>query len=135
MIVLDSSAAVDYLVRHRSQGDWVADQLLADGDLHAPHLIDVEVVAALRTLVSHGDIAPERGALALESLLGLDVARYPHLPFARRMWSLRDNHSASDAAFIALAEALDAPLVTTDVHLARVPNLPVSVRVPPDPIP
>ena len=131
MIVLDSSAAVDYLVRHRDQGDWVADQLHADGDLHAPHLIDVEVVAALRALVSHGAISPERGARALESLLGLDLARYPHLPFARRMWSLSANHSAADAVFIALAQALDAPLVTTNAHLAQAPNLPVQVRVPP----
>jgi predicted nucleic acid-binding protein len=131
VIVLDSSAAVDYLVRLRDQGDWVADQLLAGDDLHAPHVLDVEVVGALRTLVSHRELDPARGARALEALNDLDIARYPHLPFTRRMWSLRENHSAADAAFIALAQALDATLLTTDGRLARAPNLPVPVLAPP----
>jgi predicted nucleic acid-binding protein len=122
VIVLDSSAAVDYLVDHRRQGAWVGSHLLEDDDLHAPHVLDIEVVGALRRLVAAREISRARAERALVFLADLDVARYPHLPLIARMWSLRRNLSSSDAAFVALAEELGARLVTTDGRLGRAPG-------------
>jgi predicted nucleic acid-binding protein len=129
LIVLDSSAAVDYLAR-RAPGDWVAEQIFAEPTLHAPHVLDVEVVSALRRLVRTASIAEATAAAALARLLQLDVTRYPHLPLIPRMWELRAVASASDAAFVALAESLDAVLVTTDARLARTHGLRVEILAP-----
>jgi predicted nucleic acid-binding protein len=129
VIVLDTSAAVDYLVR-LGEGDWVEERLEADPDLHAPHIIDVEVVGALRRLVRHGDLSAKRAEQALRDLLALDLARYSHRPFLGRMWELRENLTASDAIFIALAEALSADLVTTDRGLASAPEIGVRILTP-----
>ena len=131
MIVLDSSAAVDYLVA-LDPGAWVEEQLLAADEVHAPHLIDVEVPNALRRRVHARLLTVSRAEQALTDLADLDMTRYPHLPFLGRMWELRHNLSASDAVFGALAEALGAPLVTTDRTLARVPGLRAPVAVPPE---
>lgn len=129
MIVLDSSAAVDYLVV-RGPGEWVEERLLEAGEAHAPHLLDVEVANALRRLVRVGSVSNARARDALDDLMDLELTRYPHLPFLERMWELRDNLSASDAAFVALAEALGAPLVTTDASLTRVPRLRARILAP-----
>jgi predicted nucleic acid-binding protein len=129
VIVLDSAAAVDYLAR-LGPGDWVAEQILADPDLHAPHLIDVEVIGALRRLVSAGALVAARARRALEDLRDLDVVRYGHLPFLERMWQLRAHVTMSDAAFVALAEALGATLVTTDRKLAGAHGLRSTVLAP-----
>ena len=129
MIVLDSSAAVDYLVRLRS-GDWVAEQILRDDDLHAPHLFDVEVVNVLRRLARSHLVPVRECREAVEDLLALDLARYPHGPFLARIWELRNGLTAYDAAFVALSEALEATLVTTDVRLARTARRFVRVAVP-----
>jgi predicted nucleic acid-binding protein len=129
VIVLDSSAAVDFLVSgHR--GEWVAGQLEAVDEAHAPHVLDVEVVAALRTLVSHGTLSPELAGHALEDLEQMNVIRYPHVPLLPKMWELRDNLSAADAAFVVLAEALALPLVTTDLRLVGAPGLGIEIRTP-----
>jgi predicted nucleic acid-binding protein len=129
VIVLDSSAAVDYLAR-LAPGDWVAERLLADPDLHAPHVLDVEVVAALRKLVGRGLVSDAGARQALDDLVELDVARYSHVPFLDRIWGLRASISASDAAFVALAEALGARVITTDLRLARAPGLRIDVEAP-----
>lgn len=130
MIVVDSSATVDFLLT-RERGSWVEEQLQASDEIGAPHLLDVEVVGALRRLARNGEISGRRAEQALGALVDLDLTRYPHLPFVDAMWSLRENLSAYDAAFVALAEALGATLVTTDLRLARAPNLPVAVLAPP----
>ena len=117
MIVLDSSAAVDYLAGYEPQATWVAAQLTGQ-EAHAPHLLDVEVVGALRRRVLSSQLARARADLALSDLLGLRLVRYPHTPFLRRAWSLRTNLTVADGVFVALAEALDAPLVTTDGRIA-----------------
>ena len=121
MIVLDSSAAVDYLVGHRRQAEWVRALLVENDDIHVPHVLDVEVVGAIARLARTGAISVALAEEALFDLSHLDVSRYPHLLLLPRMWALRENVTAHDAAFVALAETLEAPLVTTDQRLAKAP--------------
>ena len=124
MIVLDSSAAVDHLARTRpEQALWVDERVLGADSLHAPHIVDVEVLGVLRRLVARGAITDERADVARTALAELDLLRYPHVDFLERMWELRANLTAADAAFVALAEALDAELVTTDRALSRTPGV------------
>ncbi len=86
--------------------------------LHAPHLIDVEVAQVLRRYAANGEINSERGRMALADLADLPLRRYPHDFLLPRIWDLRNNLTAYDATYVALAEALDAPLLTRDTHLA-----------------
>lgn len=114
-IVVDCSAVVNALT--------VRDGLASSGQLsrnrlHAPHLIDFEVVSALRRL-SRGALAPNLSREALELWRELDVSRHPARAIVPRMWELRHDFSAYDAAYVALAEALDAPLLTADRRMAR----------------
>jgi len=97
---------------------------LADPDqaIHAPHLLGVEVAQVVRRYLQQGDLVLDRGEAALSDLADLDIVRHPHEPLLARMWRLRDNLTAYDAAYVALAEALDAPLVTLDARLARSPG-------------
>ena len=87
--------------------------------LHAPHLVDLEVAHVLRRFVREGDIDATRGTQALEALRALDLARYAHDVHLPRIWQLREAVTAYDAAYLALAEALAAPLLTLDARLAR----------------
>ena len=89
---------------------------------HAPHLLDVEVSQALRRLVRAGDIRADRAHEALHDLIDLDIRRHPHTHFLGRAWELRDNVTAYDAMYIALAEAIDAPLITCDAPLSGAPG-------------
>jgi predicted nucleic acid-binding protein len=119
VIVLDASAAVELVTAGRAAAA-VWDRILRDDEtLHAPHLLDVEVTQALRRFHRAGDLDADRGREALEDLRALPVTRYPHEPLLLRLWELRASVSAYDAVYIALAEALDAPLVTLDSRLAR----------------
>ena len=88
--------------------------------LSAPHLLDAEVAQVLRRYVRTSVITPQRGAEALQDLADMPLERYPHYPFLERIWQLRDNLTAYDAAYLALAEALDATLLTRDQALASV---------------
>jgi predicted nucleic acid-binding protein len=90
--------------------------------LHAPHLLDVEAAQVIRRYAANGDIDDERGRLALDDLADFPLRRYPHDVLLPRIWSLRNNLTAYDAAYIALAEALDAPLLTRDRRLAAIPG-------------
>lgn len=94
-----------------------ARPLEADGDLHAPHLIDVEATHALRRMVRRGELAASRAEGMREDLREVTLMRYPHVGLLDRMWELRENLTAYDAAFVALSEALEAPLVTADARL------------------
>jgi predicted nucleic acid-binding protein len=128
VIVLDASAAVG-LVVGGEHGDWV-EGIVAGEDVHAPHLLDLEVANVLRGLVRAGVLAERRALLALEDLTVLAVHRYSHVPFLGRIWALRRNLSAYDAAYVALAEALGAPLVTTDARHGSAPTVRTTVLSP-----
>lgn len=119
MIVVDSSALADHLAR-RPEAEWVERQLDASGwRLHAPHLLDIEVASAFRRLSAVGELAPDVVSTLLDLLVVFPLSRYPHSQLLDRIWSLRATLSAQDASYVALAEALDAPLLTTDRRLAR----------------
>jgi predicted nucleic acid-binding protein len=118
LIVVDASAVIEVLLG-TSAASRVAERFFAEREtLHAPHLLDVEIAQVLRRFALAGAFGSERGAQALEDLADFPIARYPHQPFLFRIWELRHNVTAYDAAYLALAEALAAPLVTRDAKLA-----------------
>jgi predicted nucleic acid-binding protein len=90
--------------------------------LHAPYLLDVEVAQVLRRYAANGEIDGERGGTALADLADFPLHRYAHDFLLQRVWDLRNNLTAYDAIYIALAEALDAPLLTCDRRLATAPG-------------
>ncbi|MDQ3579026.1 MAG: type II toxin-antitoxin system VapC family toxin [Actinomycetota bacterium] len=117
--MLDASVLVEFL-RWSPVGQNVAGRLLSDGsNAHAPHLAAVEVLSAFRSLVVRADVSAERGRLAIDDLMNLPVTRHPAEPLLPRIWDLRGSLTAYDATYVALAEALDAPLLTADRRLAR----------------
>jgi predicted nucleic acid-binding protein len=122
MLVIDASAATELLLA-RPSAEAIAAHISERGpDLHAPHLIDIEILSAVRSLVASSEAAVERGEEAIADLLDLPLARYPHDILLPRIWELRESFSSYDAAYVALAEALSAggvPLLTTDGRLAR----------------
>jgi predicted nucleic acid-binding protein len=118
VIVVDASALLEALLR-TSAAPAVEDRLFAPGQtLHAPHLLDVEAAQVIRRYAAQGDIDAERGRMALADLADFPLRRYPHDFLLPRIWDLRNNLTAYDAAYVALAEALDAPLLTRDRRLA-----------------
>jgi predicted nucleic acid-binding protein len=122
VIVLDASAAVDHVLR-RDAFERIAARLEAPGEnIHAPHLIDLEVAGVLRRLVLQRAASVARARAGLHDFAALAIARYPATALLERIWELRANLTVFDAAYIALAEALEAPLVTTDARLARAPG-------------
>jgi predicted nucleic acid-binding protein len=127
MIVVDASAMIEVLLRTPAAAA-VDARLFEPGEtLHAPHLLDVEVAQVIRRYVANGDIDANRGREALDDLADLRLRRYPHDLLLPRIWELRHNLTAYDAAYVALAEALDAPLLTRDRRLAAAAG--VSARV------
>lgn len=119
MIVLDASAAVELVLRTPLSERIASRALQPAEELHAPHLIDVEVAQVLRRLAQSTELAPARAALALADFGDLAIERHAHGALLRRVWSLRAVMSAYDAAYVALAEALASPLLTCDGRLAR----------------
>jgi predicted nucleic acid-binding protein len=129
VIVVDASAVLELLLRGPV---WrqVAARIGGDEDLHAPHLLDLEVAQVLRRHAQAGAIDDERGREALGDFADLDVARHPHDLFLPRIWELRSRVTAYDAAYLALAEALAAPLLTLDHRLARAGGHRAHVEIP-----
>jgi predicted nucleic acid-binding protein len=120
MIVLDASAAVDWLLQTPS-GQRIESRIYSRNEtLHAPHLLDLEVTQVLRRLVRQGVVPVHRADEAVRDLLDLRITRYPAFVLLPRIWQLRHNFSAYDAAYIVLAETLGAALVTRDGRLASV---------------
>jgi predicted nucleic acid-binding protein len=129
VIVLDASAVVE-LVLGLGHGTEVAQRLDDPAEtLHAPHLLSAEVAQVIRRFERRGDIDAVRGAEALNDAGDLDVAYYDHLPLVPRVWELRESVSTYDALYLALAEVLDAPLLTGDAALASAPAHRVEVVV------
>jgi len=118
MIVLDASAAVDWLLQTPA-GQIIERRIYSRNEnLHAPHLLDLEVTQVLRRLALQGVVSVHRADEAVGDLVDLRMTRYPHLVLLPRIWQLRHNFSAYDAAYIVLAEKLGAPLITRDARLA-----------------
>lgn len=118
MIVLDASAAVDWLLQ-TSAGQLIEKRIYSRNEtLHAPHLLDLEVTQVLRRLALQGMVPGPRAEEAIHDLLDLRMTRYSHLVLLPRIWQLRHNFSAYDASYIVLAEELAATLVTRDGRLA-----------------
>jgi predicted nucleic acid-binding protein len=122
LIVLDASAAIEWLLQ-TSVGESIDARLFGGGSASstwcAPHLIDVEVAQVLRRRVAAGRLEDTRAREAIADLLAVPIVRYPHDPLLPRIWHLRENLTAYDAAYVVLAEALDATLITCDRRLRR----------------
>jgi predicted nucleic acid-binding protein len=116
VIVVDASAVVAVLIAEPPV-PGLRERLAADEDLHAPHLVDLEVANAVRRLVARGLLTADRAADALLDHAELSITRYPHLPLLDRVWELRGNLTPYDAVYVALAEALGVALLTTDSRL------------------
>jgi predicted nucleic acid-binding protein len=118
VIVADASVVVAALADDEADGARARQHLREDPDVHAPHLLDVEVAAVLRRLaVVEQALTDARVGVALEGLRDLPVVRYPHTVLIGRAWELRHNVRPYDGVYVALAEALDATLVTRDRRL------------------
>ena len=129
MIVVDASALLEFLLQ-TSIGVRVEERIFRDADeLHAPHLVDVEVVQGLRRLVRMGEVSSGRADEAIVDLADLDLHRHSHVDLLGRAWKLRDNVSAYDAMYVALAEALEATVVTCDRPLAKAPGRGTRIEV------
>lgn len=128
MLVVDASVLATALGDDGADGDTARGRLRGQ-DIAAPELIDLEVASVLRRQLSVGKLDARRARLALDDLLDLPIQRAPHRPLLRRCWELRDNLSVYDAAYVALAEILDTPLITADARLAKAPGIKCAVEV------
>jgi predicted nucleic acid-binding protein len=126
VIVVDASAALSALLN-----DGAARQTLGTDQLHVPHLIDLEVANGLRRMVSSRQLDDKAGWKALDVFRRLGLTRYPAFAMIDRVWELRDNVSAYNAAYVALAELLNCPLLTADARLSRVAGIRCAVTVVP----
>lgn len=117
MLVVDTSAVVDVLVA-RAPDPALVRRLTSGRSLHAPHLLDVEMLHALRRLTHLGQLSVDRAQDALSDFRSLRVTRYPHQGLSDRVWQLRNAVTAYDGMFVALSELLGCPLVTSDLKLA-----------------
>jgi predicted nucleic acid-binding protein len=121
VIVVDSSALIGALAASPPARDLLHRIDSADS-LHAPHLVDLEFLQAVRRLVATGAMSADSAEDARLDFSLLAINRYPHFPLADRIWELRENLTAYDAAFVALSEALRMPLVTADARIASAPG-------------
>jgi predicted nucleic acid-binding protein len=118
VLVVDASVLVTALADDGADGDLARNRLTGE-ELAAPELIDLEVVSGLRRLTAAGHLPQRRRSLALADLMDLAIRRAPHRPLLRRCWELRANLTIYDAAYIALAEAMEVVLLTADERLTR----------------
>ncbi len=121
MIVADASVTVTLLLAQPGF-ERIAKWFSQKGPIHVPEILYLEVVHVLRRRLRKGELDRELATQALENLLLLPTVRHSHHPFLPRIWMLRDNLTAYDAAYVALAEALKAPLLTCDRKLAAAPG-------------
>ena len=122
MIVLDASALLEFLLQTPLGLRVEACLFRGEHEFHAPHLIDVEVTQGLRRLVRAGEVSPDRALQAIADLADFDLHRHSHVDLLTRAWKLRENVTAYDAMYVALADALGSSLVTCDTPLAKTPG-------------
>lgn len=127
MIAVDTSAALTALFPNPPAR--LAERLANAGELVAPHLIDIEFLHVLRRLVRTGAMSEDRAVETRREFADLAISRFPHEPLTDAIWDLRENLTAYDAAFVALAGALSVPLITCDAALAKAPKLVASVEL------
>ncbi|WP_246725213.1 type II toxin-antitoxin system VapC family toxin [Beijerinckia sp. L45] len=128
-MIVDASAMIEVLLRTDKAADVEMHLTGTTDGLHGPHLVDVEVAQVLRRFVLRGELGVERAARALESHAQFPMRRHAHTTLLQRAWQWRDNLSAYDAIYVALAEALDLPLVTCDARLGKAAGTLVNVLV------
>ncbi len=128
MIVVDASVVVTALGDDGPDGDRLRSRLRGER-LAAPHLIDVEVLAAWRRFATAGALDERRAQLALDDLCALRIERVLHTPLLARCWELRHNLTVYDAAYVALAESLAVPLLTGDTRLAAATGVRCDVEI------
>jgi predicted nucleic acid-binding protein len=134
VIVLDASAAVEVILNLPRAAPELRTRLAESGEtLHVPHVFDLEVVAAIRRHALRGVLSERRTRRALRALDNLRATRYSHVPLRPRIWELRENVTPYDGAYVALAEALRAPLVTVDAALAGAAGPRAVVELHPSP--
>lgn len=122
MIVLDASAAIDWLLRTPA-GLKIGQRIYSRPvSVHVPHVLDLEVAQVLRGFVGKGSLSAERAEAALQDLTDARFTRYPHWQLLPRIWELRHNLTAYDAAYVALAELLAVPLITRDRKVSSAPG-------------
>ena len=129
MIVLDASVVMDWLIRSPAAQRIESRIFSRNQSLHAPELLDLEVAQVLRRLVREDTLSTSRAETAIEDLLEIRITRYPHSVLLPRIWQLRHNLSAYDAAYVVLAERLGATLLTRDARLAAAPGHSATVEV------
>lgn len=118
MLVIDASAVVDLLLE-QPVNDRLRVRVAVADELHAPHLIDLEVLSVVRRLCAAGKLSGDAAGVALQHFGLLPISRYPHEPLRSRIWALRHELTVNDASYVALAEALQLPLITSDGRMAR----------------
>ena len=124
MIVLDASAAVAVLLNLGAGAPRIRERMdRADDGVHVPHVFEVEVMNVLRRYALGHGLSERRSAELLEDLTTMRLTRYPHTALLSRVWELRENLTAYDAAYVALAETLEAPLITRDERVSRAPGI------------
>lgn len=129
MIVVDASVLSNALADDGADGRTARSRLTAGDDLVAPDLVDVETAAVLRKRWLAGDLSKNRFSAAIDDLEDLELGRYPARQLMRRVFELRENVTADDAVYVALAERLDCPVVTADQRLASAPGITCTVEV------
>ena len=129
MIVADASAILELLLRTDAGREGEARLLRRGETIHAPALIDLEIAQVLRRYVVRGELTASRARISLDTLVLFPMERYTHEPLIDRIWGLRDNLTAYDAAYVALAEGLRAPLLTCDAKVASAPGIRTSIEL------
>lgn len=119
MIVLDASVVVDLLTKEDRQTGHIRTRLAGELEIHVPHLVDAEVTNAFRGLVLRDRLAAARARRAIRRLAVLPLVRWPQTPLLSRVFALRDQLTAYDATYVALAEGLRATLLTRDARMAK----------------